>query len=234
MAGLFDKLRTTVLAAAHGLIDKSIDLNSIEVVRQHVRDLETAIGEGKGSYAAAVGYVRSLEREVAELETRISTTNNNIDLLLNDGDPSNDESAVKLEEDLVGLEETMAVKREELQSARQTAGEFAEVLDAMKARHRDMLQRVQQLAALERQAKTKTQAAAAITRASRAMGGGVDASVDDVEARIRRRADEADVLLEQANASMTDTPEQDVRRAHALARIQARRNRMAVEAEAPS
>jgi len=40
MAGLFQKARIAALSAAHALMDKVVDLNSIGAVKQYVRDLE--------------------------------------------------------------------------------------------------------------------------------------------------------------------------------------------------
>ncbi|MEK7566941.1 MAG: PspA/IM30 family protein, partial [Patescibacteria group bacterium] len=67
MAGIFKKFRDLGLASIHSLLDKAIDLNSVAVVKQHVRDLENALSELENGAAEAAGYVRTLNREAIEL-----------------------------------------------------------------------------------------------------------------------------------------------------------------------
>lgn len=234
MAGLLEKIRIGVLATAHSLADQVIDLNSAAAVKQYIRDLENSLSRLKDASAEATGYTRTLAREEEHLEAQIEELNHNIQFILSDGDESNDHLAIPLEARLMGLEENLRAKQAEATEAHRTAQALSEVVSQLSAKHASMVANLQRIEAMERTAKAKESAARTLEQVGRMTGSGAGAvSVDDVAARLQRRADVADVKLEQAMGGVRATMQNDVLLAQAQARLAARKAQMAGEQPHP-
>lgn len=232
MASLFQKARIAALSAAHGLMDKVIDLNSIGAVKQYVRDLESGLEDLEDASAVAAGHVRTVQREADQLKSQINELNTNIDFILGDNKPENDYLATPLEARLIGLEQRMSTKDEELDSAQKTSKALVEAAAALRAKHQGMVSQIQRLEAMDIAAKAKEKAADAIQQAGKIASSGGDVSIDAVSDRIQRRADVADARFERALGDMTDTVEKDVVVAQAQARLEARKAKLAAQAAA--
>lgn len=234
MASLFQKARIAALSAAHSLMDKVIDLNSIGAVKQYVRDLESGLEDLEDASAVAAGHVRTVQREADQLKSQINELNTNIDFILGDSKPENDYLATPLEARLIGLEQRMSTKDEELDSAQKTSKALVEAAAALRAKHQGMVSQIQRLEAMDIAAKAKEKAADAIQQAGKIASSGGDVSIDAVSDRIQRRADVADARFERALGDMTDTVEKDVVVAQAQARLEARKARLAAHSAEPS
>lgn len=231
MAGLLEKIRLGVLATAHSLVDQVIDLNSAQAVRQYIRDLEGQLDRLRDASAEATGYTRTLAREEEQLEAQIAELNNNISFILSDGDTSNDHLALPLEARLIGLEENLQNRQGEAGDAHKTAQALGEVVSQLQAKHAQMVGQLQRIESLERSAKAKEAAADTLDRLGKmAQTGAPTASVDDIAARLQRRADVADVKLEQAMGGVNAQMGKDVLLAQAQARLAARKQRMLPQA----
>lgn len=229
MASLFQKARIAALSAAHNLMDKVIDLNSIGAVKQYVRDLESGLEDLEDASAVAAGHVRTVQRDADQLRSQINELNTNIDFILSDSKPENDYLATPLEARLIGLEQRMSTKNEELEAAQKTSKALVEATAALRAKHQGMVAQIQRLEAMDIAAKAKEKAADAIQQAGRIASSGGDVSIDAVSDRIQRRADVADARFERALGDMTDTVEKDVVVAQAQARLEARKAKLAAQ-----
>lgn len=227
MASLLQKVRVGLLTAAHGLVDAVIDMNSVGAVRQFIRDLEGSLDQLREATAEAIAYTRSLAREQSQLRAQIEELDGNIELILTDGNPDNDHLTTAMETKLMGLEARRDQLNEESMSADTTANQLQGAVAQLEARHTAMVNQLQQLQALDRASKARELAAATMTKASRAMSAGADASVDDVADKIRRRADVAGVKFEQAMGDLGNQVDKDVTLAEAKARIEARKAKLA-------
>ncbi len=233
MAGLFEKARIAALSAAHKLLDKTIDLNSIEAVKQYARDLEKALEDLQDATAAAAGHVRTVQRDAEQLTYQIKELNQNIDFVLSDSKPENDHLATPLEARLIGLEQRMSGKGEEIAAGEKMAQALAEATSTLHTRYTNMVQQIQRLEAMDRSTKAKESAVKAIRQAGKIASTGADVSVDAVADRIQRRADVADASFERAMGEMTDNVEKDVVIAQAQARLEQRKARLAIAAPQP-
>lgn len=227
MASLFRKIRTGVLAQAHKLADALIDLDSVEALKVHIRDLEEALEELQDAAAAESGNVRTLEQAITALDARAKELDENISFLLGDEDETNDHLATPLQAKLDVLTRDLTAKREELTVARQTASQLNEAASNLKAKHASMVERIRSLESLERAAKAKERAAEAVRSAGAAAGGADAISVDDVEARLRRKANVADARFQRAMGEFAGGVEQDVALAQAKAAIERRKAEIA-------
>lgn len=228
MAGLFEKARIAALAAAHKLLDKTIDLNSIEAVKQYVRDLEGALEDLEDASAAAAGHVRSVQRDTEQIQYQIKELNQNIDFVLSDNKPENDHLATPMEARLIGLEQRISTKDEEIAMGQKTAQALNEAVSTLRTRYQNMVQQVQRLEAMDMATRAKENAVKAMRQAGKIASTGSDVSIDAVADRIQRRADVADARFERAMGEMSGMVEKDVVIAQAQARLEARKARLAL------
>ena len=228
MASLFQKARIAALSAAHSLMDKVVDLNSIGAVKQYVRDLENALEDLEDASAAAAGHVRTIQRDADQVSSQIKELNQNIDFILSDNKPENDYLATPLEARLIGLEQRATAQAEEITTGQKTAQALAEASSTLRARYQNMVQQVQRLEAMDQATKAKEQAVEAIRQAGQIASTGSDVSVDAVADRIQRRADVADARFERVMGDMSDGVQKDVVVAQAQARLEARKARLAL------
>ena len=228
MASLFEKARIAALSAAHSLMDKVIDLNSIGAVKQYVRDLENALEDLEDATATAAGHVRTVRRDADTLRSQIKELNQNIDFILSDNKPENDSLATPLEARLIGLEQRMSTKDEEITTGEKTAQALGEATASLRTRFQNMVEQIQRLEAMDRATKAKESAVKAIRQAGQITSAGGDVSVDAVADRIQRRADVADAKFDRALGEMNDQVKKDVVIAQAQARLEQRKARLAL------
>jgi phage shock protein A len=227
MTGLFQKARIAALSTAHALLDKVVDLNSIGAVKQYVRDLESALEDLEDASAAASGHVRTVKRDAEQLKSQIKELNQNIDFILSDNKPENDHLATPMEARLIGLEQRVSTKDEEIATGQKTAQALAEAVSTLRIRYQNMVQQVQRLEAMDMATKAKENAVSAIRQAGKITSAGGDVSVDAVADRIQRRADVADAKFEQAFGEMNNDVDKDVVIAQAQSRLEQRKARLA-------
>lgn len=196
--GLLQKLRLGVLANANALLDRIIDMNSVEAVKEQVRALEDARDQLKRDCATAEGSRRALQREVLRADGAVTATEENIRVILGDGDPSNDHFAAKLAERLVGVTEDRKATATELEAAKTTATALGSALERVELNLAVMRRQISTLDSLERQSRANEQAASAVERASELVATGAEARVDDVASKLERRTEASRVRLEQA------------------------------------
>lgn len=228
MAGIFQKARIAALSAAHSLLDKTIDLNSIGAVKQYVRDLESALEDLEDASAAAAGHVRTTQRDHEQLKYQIKELNQNIDFILTDTKPENDHLATPLEARLIGLEQRAATKDQETAAGQATAQALSEAVSTLRTRYQNMVQQVQRLEAMDMATKAKENAVKAMREAGRIATTGSEVSIDAVTDRMQRRADVADARFEQAMGVMSDEVKKDVVIAQAQARLEERKARLSL------
>jgi phage shock protein A len=233
MAGLFEKARIAALSAAHALLDKTVDLNSIGAVKQYARDLEKALEDMEDATAAAAGHVRSVQRESEQLSYQIKELNQNIDFVLSDSKPENDHLATPLEARLIGLEQRATARVEDIATGEKTAQALGEATSTLRTRYQSMVQQIQRLEAMDRSTKAKESAVKAMRQAGKVTSTGADVSIDAVADRIQRRADVADAKFEQAMGEMSGQVEKDVVIAQAQARLEQRKARLALPGAQP-
>lgn len=219
MATVGQKVRTLVLSNLHEVLDKTIDMNSTGAIKQHIRDLETARDKITDEAAIAKGRLLTLQSEIRDLDVQIATTNENIELFINDGDPSNDRLAETLEARLIGFEKKLAEKKDALATETTTSTALEDASSRLRAKHAEMIETLRKLESIDRTTKAKETAAAALRQASKAG----DVSVDNVTQRLKERETVANARFERALGDMADKVDADVVAEQARMRIAARR-----------
>ncbi len=225
MATLLQKVRIAVLSTAHKLVDMVIDLNSIEAVKQHIRDLGSAKDDLNHEAAVARGNVVTLTRRKEELEGKLVSKNEDLDFILTDGDASNDHIALKLEMAVNELEGELVALTEEIVAAEATARSLEEQATMVEAKYAQMVGQLRKLESLDRTARAKERATQALKMAgSAANPTGLD--IDNVSKNIQTRADIADAEFKRMVSGMEDAADQDVAIARAKKRLEERKARL--------
>ena len=188
MASIWDKIRTLTLGNLHQLLDAAIDLNSVAACKQYVRDLEEAKDKMRDQAAAARGRLGQSQAQVATLEHQIETDTEGAQLLLDDGDDSNDADAQKLMEGVVQKTELLTTKQAQLPTDKQVSDALGEAVRKITSKHAEMVNNVRRLEALEQQTKAQEQATSALKQAGKLANGTDGVSIDNVEQRLRDRA----------------------------------------------
>src|SRR5215472_11245036 len=227
MAGLFEKVRIGFLAQAHSVLDKLIDLNSPQAVKEYIRELESSIHGIENDAAEAAGHVTTTDRDVHRLMGQVESYDHAIDAMLVTNDSASNDKARELQVKLNGLKQQLDAKQTELATAKETTDAINHSLSALRSKHQSMVQQLSTLETMDKAAKDKERAARALQQAAKISSIGSDISVDDLASRIQARHDVADEKLKRALASMDDTLGKDVALTQADADIAARRARLA-------
>lgn len=235
MTGLFQKARVAALSSAHSLLDKIIDLNSIGAVKQYVRDLENALEDLEDAAATAAGHLRTVQRDAIQLRSQAKELNQNIDFIISDDNPANDHLARPLEARLIGLEQRIKGKDEEMTEGQKSSLALNQAVSALQAKYHSMIEQMQRLEAMDAAARAKESAVEAMRNAGRISSTAGNVSIDAVADRIQRRSDVADAKFEQAMGEMSSQVEKDVVLAQAEARLEQRKARLALpDAQQPA
>lgn len=195
MSSFLSKLRTTILGSAHDLLDKAIDLNSPSAVRQYVRDLEDALDRLKTEAAVQAGQLRTLEREITELGSKIDTGKATIVKLNAAG--HTDLARAKATE-VVRWQQVLLQKQQALETQRKMSADLDSSVQALDAKHTELVFQLRHLESLDRDSKASEASARALQAAGRLTNTGDSISVDDVTSRMVARNDVAHEKLRRA------------------------------------
>ena len=201
MASIFEKLRALTLGNLHEVLDAAVDLSSVAVCKQYVRDLEMAKDKMRDQAAAARGRYAQSQAAVATLEHQIETDTEHAQLLLDDDDTTNDADAQKLMEGVVSKTEVLEIRKTQLATDKKLADDLGEAVRKVTARHVEMVNNVRRLEALDQQTKAQEAATSALRQAGKITSSTDGISIDNAEARMRERAAAAN---EKFNDAMSD------------------------------
>lgn len=214
-----EKLGSLLKGKIHGLLDKQIDANAPDVLKTYIREIEEQLEEIDNSAATRAGNARTIQRELDQVEARRQELDKNIELLISDDDPTNDEHALKFQVELQGLEGEVDDLQEQLASAQSDAADLDKSVSLLKAKHAEMLRSLRRLESMHKAAKAKETVAETVRKVAETAGGLDNVSVDDAAARLQSRIDVADEKFQRAMGTFTDSAENSVALAEAKARL---------------
>jgi phage shock protein A len=226
MASLGEKLRMGLLAELHELVDRAIDYNSPQVLRQYIREVEGRMEELDHVVAEYAGSLRTLRRESEETADRVSELDSNIDELLTDGDTTNDHLAVRWQMRLDTLTKRQEALSNDVTIREQALTALENTRTSMEARKNSMIAQLDSLDALDRAKEAREHAASTIEMANRISGSVEEVSVDNVVRNMQRDADVAEERLNRAMAQASHNNVEDEATEMAKIRLQKRRERL--------
>lgn len=191
---IFQKARAFTLGNLHELLDKAIDINSPAVLKQYVRDLETAITQIKTEAAVQAGGVRTVNREIGDLKQSIDMKTKAIKTRLAQPGIDTTDSLVRS----WGLQVTNWQKEltqketVELPEKQKLASTLDASVAKLEAKHTEMVSNVRRLDSLAHTTAAKNKATVALEQAGKLSSGADSISIDNLQERIQAQADVAD------------------------------------------
>jgi phage shock protein A len=204
METLRQKARVLSLAWLHQVADAAIDMNSIPVVQQYIRDLEQAMADLREAQAQNAGGIAGLNRQIAQLHQQEATLNTQADSLLQLKPPREDLATI-VEQRLQEVENNLTPLENQLEKAQAIQAQYEQVMDALEAKHKSMVRQLGTLQSLSTSASAEERAAQAIQAAGSALGD--NSSIDNITQRIQNRSDVAHARLQQAMGSVVPQPD---------------------------
>src|SRR5207249_3038291 len=134
MAGRLEKVHIGFLAQADNVLDKFVDLNSPQAMKEYIRELESSIEGIENDAAEAAGHVTTTDREVHRLMGQIESYDHAIDTILSSNDPSANDKARELQVKLNGFKQQLDAKQTELGTAKETADAIVHSLSALRSK----------------------------------------------------------------------------------------------------
>lgn len=203
----------------HSLLDKQIDANAAGAIRTHLRDIENQLEEIDNSAADRSGDVTTIRRQIGRNTEQQEEFNKNIELLLGDDDPKNDENALEMQVQLQHLEQEEEDLVEQLAEAEKDTADLDKSVSLLRARYADMANQLRRLESMERAAKAKESVADTVRNVAEMTGGLDSVSVDNAVARLESRVDRASARFDRAMGTMEDSASNQVAVAEAKRRI---------------
>ena len=197
-----NKLRAVTLGTMHDLLDKTVDMNSPSVLRQYVRDLEVAIDKMRSDAAVQDGQLRTMKREATELEGSIATDKAVSAKLLASSDPTAPQLAENKAKVVLQNQQRLTALQGDIVTQANVSSNMQSAVAALDGKHALIMTRLRELERLDRDSKTKEQAADAIAQAGKLVSAVGSDSVDDLTDRMRRRHDVADARFDSAVGSL--------------------------------
>lgn len=229
---LFQKARVAVLGKMHSLLDEVA--NNPDAYRQRIRDLERASADLRAADDEAVGTRNGYSRQVTQLQSAMAGKQANIDLMLGDADPANDDSALTLQMQLEDDAAQLTTLQELVTESNTNHQELQTAITQLDRKHQEMVSGLSRLTLAAAATKAKTRASAAAEAALEASSAASGASVDDIAAKINHDKDVADARFERVIGGLqsSTSPEEQARLARAQAALAARRAQITAEATA--
>ena len=200
MLGIFSKVRTIALSNIHTVLDKTIDLNDIGAVTQHIRDLESANADMAGSLAEAKFDASSKAKNLEMHRTHASELEGNIKLLMdNNGNTPTDQqraSARNLAVELAGLRTQISAEEALLKGAQDNIDKLFAAAARTNNIEAQMKNQLGVLRAQDSSTKAAEKAAKAISAVSSVTE--TSSSIDNITEQMGRRQARADAALDRS------------------------------------
>lgn len=191
---MFSKARAYTLGNLNELLDKAIDLNSPAVLKQYVRDTETALDQLKTQAAIQAGGVRTINREIGDLKQSIDMKTKAIKTRLAQPGIDTTDSLVRgWAQQVTNWQKELSQKETiELPEKQKVATALDSAVAKLEAKHAEMVSNVRRLSSLADTTKAKNQAASALEHAGNLSSGADNISIDNLQERVQAQADVAD------------------------------------------
>jgi phage shock protein A len=206
MPSLFQKINTLISANLHGMIDRALEGNSIQVMDEYIRDVERNLEALEDSAATVGGTVKTLKRKYEEFANHAEKLDRDIDALIMKG---KEDLAAAAQAELNTKQELAQDYYEQWQSQQKQYQQMLDMRIKLEGRLTTIKQERERLRALLELMESKKQLAKTIK--------GIDkiAMVDDAEIsnlaeQIRQKIDTEDARAEIASARLQSDIEEVV------------------------
>ena len=226
MASLLEKTQTLIQANLHDMVDRALEANSVAVMKQYIRDVESNLDDLEDATAAVGGEVKTLERKYNEYKKRGDQLDRNIDLLLMQG---------KTELAAAAQSELNSVRRMQEQYHEQWVRQQREYEALKSARLKleaklvTIRQEQKEMEALLQLAKSKELTVKAIKSLDDLEGLG-DSDIARMSESIRSRLDRATAASEMVAGSLDDQMDEVIGKSEIDLQLEERKRRLGLSA----
>ncbi len=219
---LFEKINTLISANLHGLVDRALEANSVQVMDEYIRQVERNLDALEDSAATVGGTVKTLKRKYEEFAAAAEKLDRDIDTLI-----------------IKGKNDLAAAAQSELNTKQQLAQEYYEQWHDQEQQYQRMLdmrlklesklttikQEREHLRALIELAEAKKTTIKTVKSLDQLAATGDD-QVNDLAQRIRANLDREDARLEVATRNVSEQIEEAVRGGEVERQLEERRRRL--------
>lgn len=206
MASLLQKINTLISANLHGLVDRALEGNSLQVMDQYIRDVERNLEALEDSAATVGGTVRTLKRKYEEFANQAEKLDRDIDTLLLKG---KDDLAASAQAELNTKHELAQDYYEQWQSQQKQYQQMLDMRMKLESRMTTIKQERERLRALLELMESKKQMTKTIKKIDN-IATVDDAEISTLAEQIRQRIDTEDARQEIASMRLAEDIEQAV------------------------
>lgn len=200
---ILSKLRVITLGNVHQLLDAVIDLNSLPVVKQYVRDLEGGIAQMIEAVSTAEGGLTTVTRDITNAQALAKELDSDIEALTSDDDETNDHLALPMQVRLNATNKRLGDLEALRDQRKENVTRLNTTISRLQAKHEEMLAEVQRLEELAEETEGMKKSTKAMQSAAKLSS--VDApSIDNVARRMQEKYDNQKARFDRAMDSVSD------------------------------
>ena len=221
---LFEKINTLINANLHGIVDRALEANSVQVMDEYIRQVERNLDALEDSAATVGGTVKTLKRKYEEFAASAEKLDRDIDTLI-----------VKGKNDLA------AAAQSELNTKQQLAQEYYEQWQLQEQQYQKMLEmrlKLESKLTTIKQEREHLRALIELTEAKKVttktiksldqLANTGDEQISGLADRIRGNLDREDARLDIATANISDQVDEAIRGSEVERQLEERRKRLGV------
>lgn len=206
MASLLSKINTLIGANLHGIVDRALEGNSLQVMDQYIRDVEQNLEALEDSAATVGGTVRTLKRKYEQFANEAEKLDRNIDTLILKG---KDDLAANAQAELNTKQELAQDYYEQWQAQQKQYQQMLDMRMKLEGRMTTIKQERERLRSLLELMESKKQMTKTVKKLD-AIATVDDADVSALAEQIRQRIDTEDARTEIASMRLNDSIEKEV------------------------
>ncbi|MEL7435365.1 MAG: PspA/IM30 family protein [Chloroflexota bacterium] len=222
MASLLSKINTLIGANLHGLVDRALEGNSLQVMDQYIRDVEQNLEALEDSAATVGGTVRTLKRKYEQFANEAEKLDRNIDTLILKGKDDLAGSALAELKTKQGLAQDYYEQWQAQQKQYQQMLDMRTKLEGRVTTIKQERERLRSLLELMESKKQLTETVKSLDKVAMVD----DSDISNLAEQIRQRIDTEDARTEIASIRLEANIEQEVGGDMIEAEIEERRRRL--------
>ena len=198
--GLFEKINTLISANLHGIVDRALQANSVQVMDEYIRQVETNLGDLEESTATVGGTVKTLKRKYDEFAAAAEKLDRDIDTLVVKG---KDDLAAAAQAELNTKQQ---LSQEYYQQWQEQTAQYQKMLDfrlKLEGRLTTIKQEREHLRALIELAEAKKVTTKTV-KSLDAFSNMGDEQISSLSDQIRQRLDQEDARLDMATHNLSE------------------------------
>ena len=222
MASLLDKVSTLISASLHGMVDKALRANSLEVFDEYIRQAENNLDALEDAAATVGGNVKTLARKAEQYQADATKQDADIDALLRQG---KEDLATAVQAKLNTTNKMLTQYKADYEK---TQAEYQKLLDSklkLEAKLTTIKQEREQMQALLDLAKSKESTVGAL-RSLKDLDGSGDADIARITEGIRSRLDKADARAEIESSHLESQVDETLGKAELDMQLSERKKRL--------